>query len=188
MSTILESTCSIPNKALLDSHVFPAIDSFVGIRLHATSNAKEAYTLGMLCVLDNKPMDAAMLQRTQQLLLAMQQRTSCELERIVHEECLVRAKNAAKMDAESKIKFLADMSHEIRQVMVVRVTSVVINIHHRTPMNAVIALTDLLLQERSSLNHEQTEHLEVIQTSGHHLLTVRMTRKGKSSTLMTKHR
>lgn len=133
MSTILESTCSIPNKALIDSHVFPAIDSFVGIRLHATSNAKEAYTLGMLCVLDNKPMDPSMLQRTQQLLLAMQQRTSCELERIVHEECLVRAKNAAKMDAESKIKFLADMSHEIR-----------------TPMNAVIALTDLLLQERSS--------------------------------------
>lgn len=39
-------------------------------------------------------------------------------------------------------------------------------------MNAVIALTDLLLQERSSLNDEQIEHLEVIQTSGHHLLTV----------------
>jgi signal transduction histidine kinase len=39
-------------------------------------------------------------------------------------------------------------------------------------MNAVIALTDLLLQERHSLNEEQTEHLEVIQTSGNHLLTV----------------
>ena len=39
-------------------------------------------------------------------------------------------------------------------------------------MNAVIALTDLLLQERSSLNVEQIEHLEVIQTSGSHLLTV----------------
>lgn len=39
-------------------------------------------------------------------------------------------------------------------------------------MNAVIALTDLLLQERSSLNDEQIEHLDVIQTSGHHLLTV----------------
>lgn len=39
-------------------------------------------------------------------------------------------------------------------------------------MNAVIALTDLLLQERASFNEEQTEHLEVIQTSGHHLLTV----------------
>lgn len=39
-------------------------------------------------------------------------------------------------------------------------------------MNAVIALTDLLLQERGSLNLEQIEHLEVIQTSGHHLLTV----------------
>lgn len=39
-------------------------------------------------------------------------------------------------------------------------------------MNAVIALTDLLLQERSTLNIEQIEHLEVIQTSGSHLLTV----------------
>lgn len=39
-------------------------------------------------------------------------------------------------------------------------------------MNAVIALTDLLLQERNLLNEEQTEHLEVIQTSGNHLLTV----------------
>jgi hypothetical protein len=42
-------------------------------------------------------------------------------------------------------------------------------------MNAVIALTDLLLQERSSLNDEQIEHLDVIQTSGHHLLTVSTT-------------
>lgn len=40
-------------------------------------------------------------------------------------------------------------------------------------MNAVIALTDLLLQDRLLLNEEQTEHLEVIQTSGQHLLTVR---------------
>lgn len=39
-------------------------------------------------------------------------------------------------------------------------------------MNAVIALTDLLLQERDALNDEQAEHLEVIQTSGSHLLTV----------------
>lgn len=40
-------------------------------------------------------------------------------------------------------------------------------------MNAVIALTDLLLQERATLNIEQIEHLEVIQTSGNHLLTVK---------------
>lgn len=39
-------------------------------------------------------------------------------------------------------------------------------------MNAVIALTDLLLSERNSLDEEQIEHLEVIQTSGNHLLTV----------------
>ncbi|KAI9485745.1 MAG: hypothetical protein EXX96DRAFT_473681 [Benjaminiella poitrasii] len=65
------------------------------------------------------------------------------------------AKNIALKDAQNKLKFLADMSHEIR-----------------TPMNAVIALTDLLLQEKNLLTHEQTEHLEVIQTSGNHLLTV----------------
>ena len=45
-------------------------------------------------------------------------------------------------------------------------------------MNAVIALTDLLLRERASLNAEQTEHLEVIQTSGHHLLTVKIRGEG----------
>ncbi|KAI7903793.1 uncharacterized protein BX663DRAFT_432841 [Cokeromyces recurvatus] len=65
------------------------------------------------------------------------------------------AKNIALKDAQNKLKFLADMSHEIR-----------------TPMNAVIALTDLLLQEKNLLTREQTEHLEVIQTSGNHLLTV----------------
>ncbi|KAI8078841.1 uncharacterized protein BX664DRAFT_269745 [Halteromyces radiatus] len=78
-----------------------------------------------------------------------------ELAGIRDSERLIKAKNDAVQDAENKIKFLADMSHEIR-----------------TPMNAVIALTDLLLQERSSLNDEQIEHLDVIQTSGHHLLTV----------------
>lgn len=36
----------------------------------------------------------------------------------------------------------------------------------------MIALTDLLLQERHLLNDEQAEHLQVIQTSGNHLLTV----------------
>ncbi|KAI9244519.1 hypothetical protein EDC94DRAFT_530843 [Helicostylum pulchrum] len=72
-------------------------------------------------------------------------------------------KNAALEDAEGKIKFLADMSHEIRQTNSER---------KRTPMNAVIALTDLLLSERNSLDEEQIEHLEVIQTSGNHLLTV----------------
>lgn len=45
-------------------------------------------------------------------------------------------------------------------------------------MNAVIALTDLLLQERDTLGEEQVEHLEVIQTSGHHLLTVSVVRLG----------
>ncbi|KAF1800693.1 hypothetical protein FB192DRAFT_1283240 [Mucor lusitanicus] len=78
-----------------------------------------------------------------------------ELNQLQRREQLISARDLAVLDAENKLKFLADMSHEIR-----------------TPMNAVIALTDLLLQERSSLNIEQIEHLEVIQTSGSHLLTI----------------
>ncbi|KAH8549437.1 hypothetical protein BGW37DRAFT_429208 [Umbelopsis sp. PMI_123] len=106
-------------------------------------------------ILHDKPISSHDAHRTLQLLESVKLRCGRELERIREEEQLLWAREAAKQDAENKIKFLADMSHEIR-----------------TPMNAVIALTDLLLQERETLSEEQIEHLEVIQTSGHHLLTV----------------
>ncbi|KAI8326790.1 hypothetical protein EDC96DRAFT_534036 [Choanephora cucurbitarum] len=105
--------------------------------------------------MDDRPMDQERIDAIVYILNAVQLRVRNETERSKQRDQLIQVKNAALQDAQNKIKFLADMSHEIR-----------------TPMNAVIALTDLLLQERHLLNEEQVEHLEVIQTSGNHLLTV----------------
>ncbi|ORZ17403.1 hypothetical protein BCR42DRAFT_31460 [Absidia repens] len=129
----------------------PPHTSFVGIRLQGAN----ALPLGLLTVCHDKVKTPHWFTETHQLLSFVATRTMRELAGIRDSERLVKARNDATQDAENKIKFLADMSHEIR-----------------TPMNAVIALTDLLLQEKSSLNDEQIEHLDVIQTSGHHLLTV----------------
>ncbi|KAL9540059.1 hypothetical protein MBANPS3_009900 [Mucor bainieri] len=130
--------------------VYPPFQTFIGTRLD-----QDQTPIGLISVMDDKPLNPAQLDSVQQILLAVKTRVRNEIERTRQREQLVMVKNAAIKDAQGKIKFLADMSHEIR-----------------TPMNAVIALTDLLLQERAILNEEQTEHLEVIQTSGNHLLTV----------------
>ncbi|CAO3597602.1 unnamed protein product [Absidia cylindrospora] len=138
------------NDMVIDTFV-PPHKTFVGVRLQGPNSLP----LGLLVVCDDELKDDLWCQDTYQLISSVSTRVMQELAGIRDSERLVKAKDDATQDAENKIKFLADMSHEIR-----------------TPMNAVIALTDLLLQERSSLNDEQIEHLDVIQTSGHHLLTV----------------
>lgn len=64
--------------------------------------------------MNDKPMKQEQIQNIQDLLFAIQQRTTNEIENIRQRDNLVMIKNAALQDAESKIKFLADMSHEIR--------------------------------------------------------------------------
>ncbi|KAG0170374.1 hypothetical protein DFQ30_002574 [Apophysomyces sp. BC1015] len=136
--------------------IYPSCHTYIGLRLDSLNNDDHVtHPLGVMCIMNTEPMSTEELSLATQILKAVEQRSAHELERQRKEEQLERAKEAATRDAERKLKFLADMSHEIR-----------------TPMNAVIALTDLMLQERSSLNEEQTEHLQVIQTSGHHLLTI----------------
>ncbi len=66
---------------------------------------------------------------------------------------LERARDEALAGARAKAEFLAVMSHEIR-----------------TPMNGVIGMADMLAQ--SSLNDDQRECLETIQSSGENLIAL----------------
>jgi len=74
-----------------------------------------------------------------------------DLKRDAH--ALTEARDAAEAANRAKSEFLANMSHEIR-----------------TPLNGVIGLTQALA--RTKLTPDQTEMLELIQSSGHTLQTL----------------
>lgn len=99
------------NYAVVDhfNSVYPPFQTFIGTRLD-----QDQTPIGLMSIMDDKPLNPAQLNRIQQVLLAVKTRVRNEIERTRQREQLVMVKNAAIKDAQGKIKFLADMSHEIR--------------------------------------------------------------------------
>lgn len=109
LQTLKHSTCDVTQNASLDNSVYPEYNSFVGIRFDINK-----LPIGLITVMHDKPMTTQQTQLLQKVLSAVRLRTKNEIEKIRQRDNLIMAKNAALQDAESKIKFLADMSHEIR--------------------------------------------------------------------------
>lgn len=94
----------------------------VAVSLQTTSNqdfspavaASAKDCIGVMGILHDQPISSQEAHQITKLLDAVKLRTGRELERIREEDRLLYTREAAKQDAENKIKFLADMSHEIR--------------------------------------------------------------------------
>jgi signal transduction histidine kinase len=102
---------------------YPGFQSMVAVGLQITPSEdfpistpltppKEC--IGVMGILHDKPISSQDAHHTLKLLEAVQLRAGRELKRMREEERLISTREAAKQDAENKIKFLADMSHEIR--------------------------------------------------------------------------
>ncbi|KAI8588247.1 hypothetical protein BDZ88DRAFT_422472 [Geranomyces variabilis] len=101
---------------------------------------------------------AALTDRVHQLQLVLQRvapRVTIEVSRMAELERLTREKVAAEVATKSKSHFLANMSHELR-----------------TPVSAIVGLTDMILWDDIELSEENRARLELINSSGEHLLSV----------------
>jgi len=89
-------------------------------------------------------------------LFSNMQRTNAQLERRVMERTMELNQTNAELEHANRAKdeFLANMSHELR-----------------TPLTGILGLSESLLEERrGSLNDYQQRSLQIIESSGHHLL------------------
>ncbi|MEC4805632.1 MAG: response regulator [Jaaginema sp. PMC 1079.18] len=95
----------------------------------------------------NASLEQKVIERTQALEKEISDRKKAEI-------ALKQAKEAAEAANQAKSEFLANMSHELR-----------------TPLNSIIGFTQILGQD-SNLTVQQKKHLDIIDSSSEHLLTL----------------
>ena len=110
------------------------------------------HMLGHLAVLDDKPLENT--SGRAMILRIFAARATGELERLKTETALRQSKEAAEAANHAKSQFLANMSHELR-----------------TPMNAILGFTQLIVRD-PNLSPQHQSALNIINTSGEHLLTL----------------
>lgn len=145
LSSRLQRVVSVPVRRLLDSMKEVTAKRDFSRRAEHIGNDE----LGTLVDGFNTMLER--IQADDQELAAYRQ----DLERMVGERTqeLKRAKEGAEAASKAKSEFLATMSHEVR-----------------TPMNGVIGFTNLL--EKTGLDGQQREYVNIIGSSAKSLLTV----------------
>jgi signal transduction histidine kinase len=95
-------------ECLMDSN----IESYVGVRLEST----QGEIMGIIGIIHDKQLTLEDGSIVRTVLNQVGSRVANELDRLRIESNLIYARDAAESTAKNKTKFLADMSHEIRQV------------------------------------------------------------------------
>ncbi|KAF9348939.1 hypothetical protein BGX26_012702 [Mortierella sp. AD094] len=158
--TFLDSNLAEKHQDVAECLLDHTIESYVGMRLETA----QGEIVGVIGIIHDKPLTEEDGLIVKAVLGQVGARVANELDRLRVEANLIYARDVAESTAKNKTKFLADMSHEIRQVEQLGYCG-------SNPMNAVVGVTDILL-DTAGLSDEQTGYIEVIRTSGQHLLTV----------------
>jgi PAS domain S-box-containing protein len=145
--TCVKQTCEM--KLLRDGE--PEIYAHIeGMATEEFESNGRMCRIAVMDITDSRKAGEALSQAKDELELRVQERTA-DLEKSNRD--LLEAKEAAEAASKVKSDFMANMSHEMR-----------------TPMNAVIGMTSILLDE--PLTSEQKEYMEIIRHSGNALLVV----------------
>ncbi|KAF9140236.1 hypothetical protein BG015_001744 [Linnemannia schmuckeri] len=148
--TFIDSNLADQHQDVAECLMDHTIESYVGMRLETV----QGEIVGVIGIIHDRALTEEDSLIVKLVLEQVGIRVANELDRLKIESNLIYARDVAESTAKNKTKFLADMSHEIRN-----------------PMNAVVGVTEILL-DTAGLSDEQTGYIEVIRTSGQHLLTV----------------